>query len=202
MLSRLFLIGVSVIFCFSCFPKTKRVTRVKASSQTDLSGKWNDTDARLVSTSLIKDCFSSGWLLAFTSEEGRKPSIRVRGIVNKTDEHIDAQIFIKSIEKAMVNSAKVKVLAQEGSEISSMQGEQKLGTSGALNEDSAPSVGNMTGADYVVAVRMASILDQIDGHKAKFYKINFELIHSSTGEKAWIGDHEIKKIIDQSSVSW
>lgn len=186
----------------ACGGSKRQVARVAADTQTDLSGKWNDTDARLTAEALIKDCFSAGWLTAFAEEQGRKPAVRVRGIVNKTDEHIDAQVFIKSIERAMLNSAKVKVLAQEGNELGSVEAEQTRGASGAVSDETAPSLGNETGADFVVAVRMASILDQIEGERAKFYKINFELISPTTGEKAWIGDHEIKKLITQDSASW
>jgi PBP1b-binding outer membrane lipoprotein LpoB len=178
------------------------VQRVSADAQTDLSGKWNDTDAKLTSESLIKDCFSSAWLQSFQDEQGRKPAVRVRGVVNKTDEHIDSQVFIKNIERAMVNSGKVKVLAQEGSELSSVEKEQDRAASGAQSDETAVSLGNETGADYVVAVRVTSILDQVEGQKAKFYKVNFELISPSSGEKVWIGDHEIKKLIEQDSVSW
>ncbi len=193
---------ISVSMTASCGGKKRRVTRTATNTQTDLSGKWNDTDARLTADSLIKACFAAGWLPVFKEDNGRKPAIRVRGVVNKTDEHIDAQIFIKSIEKAMVNSARVKVLAQEGAELGSLGAEQDRAASGALSDDTAPSIGNETGADFVVAVRMASILDQIEGTKAKFYKINFELISPTTGEKVWIGDHEIKKMIEQDATGW
>jgi PBP1b-binding outer membrane lipoprotein LpoB len=175
---------------------------VAAGTQTDLSGKWNDTDAKLTSEALIQDCFAAGWLPTFVEEEGRKPAVRVRGVVNKTDEHIDAQVFIKNIERAMVNSAKVKVLAQEGAELGSVEREQARAASGAQSDETAVSLGNETGADFVVAVRVSSILDQVEGEKAKFYKVNFELISPTTGEKAWIGDHEIKKLISQDSVGW
>jgi penicillin-binding protein activator len=178
------------------------VQRVDAGTQTDLSGKWNDTDAKLTSEELIKQCFAAGWLPGFQQESGRKPAVRVRGIVNKTDEHIDAQVFIKNVERAMVNSGKVKVLAQEGAELASVEAEQQRGASGAVSDETAPSLGNETGADFVVAVRLASILDQVQGKKAKLYKVSFELISPSTGEKVWIGDHEIKKIIEQDRVSW
>lgn len=199
---KLFVIVVAVGAVVACGGSSRSVKRVDAGTVTDLSGKWNDTDARLTSEKLIKECFAAGWLPNFREEEGRRPAIRVRGVVNKTDEHIDAQVFIKNIEKAMVNSGRVKVLAQEGSELDSVEAEQDRGASGALSDDSAPSIGNETGADFVVAVRMASILDQIEGKKAKFYKINFELISPTTGEKAWIGDHEIKKLISQDSTRW
>lgn len=186
----------------ACAGSNRRVVRTSADTATDLSGNWNDTDARLTSEALIKDCFAAGWLGAFADENGRPPAIRVRKIVNKTDEHIDAQVFIKNIEKAMVNSGKVKVLAQEGAELRAVGAEQERSASGLVSDDSATSIGNETGADFVVTVRMASILDQVEGQKTKFYKIGFELISPGSGEKVWIGDHEIKKLIKQSSVGW
>ena len=186
----------------ACAGPTRQVKRIDAGTQTDLSGRWNDTDARLTSESLVSECFAAGWLPVFVQGQNRKPAIRVRGIVNKTDEHIDAQVFIKNIERAMVNSGKVKVLAQQGSELSSVEGEQERAASGHQADNTAVSVGNETGADFVVAVRMASILDQIEGERAKFYKINFELISPTSGEKAWIGDYEIKKLITQDKASW
>lgn len=185
-----------------CGPKKKRVARVATDSQTDLSGKWNDTDAQLTGKALIADCFAGGWLGVFKEEEGRKPALRVRRIVNKTSEHIDPQIFVKSFERAMVNSARVRVLAQEGSELGSVEAEQDRGASGAQSDDTAARMGEETGADFVFVARLSSIVDQIDGQKAVFYKINAELISPNSGEKVWIGEHMIKKIINQRAVGW
>jgi hypothetical protein len=128
--------------------------------------------------------------------------VRVRGITNKTDEHIDAQIFVKSIEAAMVNSGKVTVLAQEGAETEVMDQEQVRAGSGRQASNTPVVLGHETGADFVVAVRMASVLDQVEGKQVKFYKINFELVSPTTGEKAWIGDYEIKKLVSQGKVTW
>lgn len=202
-LSRLGLSALALVCgAAACGGATRQVRRVDAQMQTDLSGQWNDTDARLVSETLIGDCFTAAWLDDFKHEKGRKPAVRVRGVVNKTDEHIDAQIFIKNIERAMINSGRVKVLAQEGSELASLDAEQARSTSGHQSDATAVSLGNETGADFVVSVRMASIVDQIEGQRAKFYKVNFELISPTSGEKAWIGDREIKKLITQDRASW
>lgn len=199
--STLALAIVTTFIGIGCGPR-QRVARVATDTVTDMSGNWNDTDAKLTADALIKDCFAAGWLGVFREENGRKPALRVRGVVNKSDEHIDSQVFIKSIEKAMVNSARVKVLAQEGSELGSVEAEQDRGASGAQDDATAAQIGVETGADFVVAVRVASIMDQVAGHRAKFYKINFELISPNSGEKVWIGDHEIKKVIDQRAVGW
>lgn len=186
----------------SCASSTQQVQRVDSRKQVDLSGRWNDTDARLTADALISECFNANWLTQFQISQKRKPAVRVRGIVNKTDEHIDAQIFVKSIEAAMVNSGKVSVLAQDGGEMEVMDQEQIRAQSGRQAAGGPVVMGHETGADYVVAVRTASVLDEVEGRKVKFYKINFELVSPTTGEKAWIGDYEIKKLVSQGKVTW
>jgi PBP1b-binding outer membrane lipoprotein LpoB len=168
----------------------------------DLSGDWNDTDSRETAKSMIDQCFSQSWLTDFLPAHGRKPAIRVRGIVNKTDEHIDALNFIKTIEKAMVNSGKVRVLAQAGEESAVMRDEQREAVSGEQDANTPVRTGKAMGADFVVSVRIGSIQDQIRGKRVKFYQIDFELIQSSTGEKVFVGEHQIKKYVTQPGARW
>ncbi len=201
--TRIVMMGaLSASLVFGCGEKKQVQRQDPATSQTDLSGNWNDTDARLTSEALIKQCFEAPWFKKFAQSEGRPPKIRVRNIVNKTDEHIDAQIFVKNIERAMVNGGDVEVVAQRGAETDAMRDEQDEGASGRVSDESAASIGNEEGADFVLVGRMASIIDQVEGQKAKLYKVTFELIGASSGKKAWIGDHEIKKVITQDSSSF
>ena len=196
-------LGVGFSGLVACGGGSKRnVSRVSTNTQTDLSGNWNDTDAKLTSEKLITDCFSSAWLDKYTKDKGRPPVVRVHGIINKTDEHIDAQVFVKNIERAMVNSGKVEVVAQGGNELGSVNAEQDYGAGGRVSDESAASIGQQSGADFVLVGRMASIVDEVEGEKAKFYKITFELINSTSSKKVWIGDHEIKKVITQAGHKW
>ena len=187
-------------FIISCGGPSVHVQRVDAGQTTDLSGKWNDTDADLTSRALVEQCLTAPWLADFNNAEKRRPVLRVRDIVLKVDEHIDPQVFIKSIERLLLNSGKVRVLAQQGAEQASVVKEQAHGQSGLVSADSAPGVGEELGADFVVVVRMATVLDQTEATRIKLYKINFELIHSTSGEKVWIGDHQIKKLITQDRI--
>ncbi len=196
------LLGLTMLGAAACGGPNQNVKRLGTDTQTDLSGNWNDTDARLTSEALIKQCFGGAWLTKFKDEEGRPPVVRVRKIVNKSDEHIDQQVFVKNIERAMVNSGEVDVVAQAGSEMAAVADEQDYGASGRVSDESAPSIGNEAGADFVLVGRLASILDQVEGERVKFYKVTFELINASTGKKVWIGDHEIKKLVTQASASW
>jgi PBP1b-binding outer membrane lipoprotein LpoB len=176
--------------------------RVGTDTTIDLSGKWNDADARRTSDALISDCLSSAWLPVFTAQKNRRPAVRVRGIVNHTDEHIDAEMFIKTIERAMVNSGRVRVLAQEGVELSSMDAEQARAASGRQAADTSVRASSEVGADFVVAVRMASVIDQIEGQHVKLYQVDFELIDPTVGDKIWIGEHKIKKFVYQDGMRW
>ncbi len=200
-MSRVATVVVSAVLVAAC-GGTRSVTREKAGTGRELSGNWSAVDAKETSEALIKDCFASPWLGEFSDEQGRKPRIRVdvNAITNKTDEHIDAQNFIKSIERAMLNSGKVSVLAQTGVETKAVRGEQDDAVGGRVDEGA--SVGSEKGADFMVTVRIGSILDQAEGQKVKFYKVNFELLNATTKEKVWIGDHEIQKFVTQSRASW
>ena len=197
-----FLLMMWILGAAGCAATGPQVKRLDTAVVTDLSGEWNDTDSRMTAEAMIRECFSSAWLDVFANQAGRRPAVRVRGVTNKTDEHIDAQVFIKNIERAMVNSARVLVLAQEGSELISVEGEQLRAASGRQGDRARAVVGHETGADFVIAVRIGSVLDQIEGAKAKLYQTNFELIGSASGEKVWIGEHQIKKLVTQKKKSW
>lgn len=194
-------LGLSLVGVAGC-GSSRHVQRVGADTQTDLSGDWNDTDARMTSEALIKQCFEAAWLGNFVNESGRQPNVGVARIVNKSDEHIDAGVFVKNIERAMVNSGKVSVVAAEGHEMEAVQGAVQEGASGMVSEDSAPSVGQWAGKDFVMVGRVTSIVDQVQGQRTKFYKITFELINTTTRKKVWIGDHEIKKVVTQARARW
>jgi penicillin-binding protein activator len=198
-------VSIAMMISFAlmgCGPQ-KKVARVDTNTQTDLSGKWNDTDARLTSEALIKDCFERPWLSKFTKDKGRPPKVRVRNLTNKSDEHIAMDVFVKNIERAMVNSGTVEVVSKaDDTEMGSMHDEQKYGASGNVSDESAPSIGNEEGADFVLVGTLQTIVDQADGQKVVLYKTTMQLIDSSSAKKVWMGDHEIKKVLEQAKAGW
>ena len=52
----------------ACGPSVS-VERVSSDTATDLSGKWNDTDSRLVSEEMVRDMVSRPWMSRFTQSE-------------------------------------------------------------------------------------------------------------------------------------
>jgi hypothetical protein len=84
---------------------------VASDSQIDLSGRWNDVDSQMVATAMINDVVSRPWISDFTVVAKRKPVLIIGDVKNRSDEHIDAVVFTKSLERELINAGKVKFVA-------------------------------------------------------------------------------------------
>ena len=89
---------------------SRKVQRIDPNTTTDLSGRWNDSDSRLVANEMITDVLSRPWRSLFEQKMGRKPVVIIGGVKNKSSEHIDPITFIKDMEKAFVNASVVGVV--------------------------------------------------------------------------------------------
>jgi len=194
------LLAVAAAFLALGSCTTTRVTRVSADTQIDLSGRWNDTDAQMVATAMINDVVSRPWISDFTAQAKRKPVVIVGEVRNRTDEHIDPVVFTKSLERELLNSGKVKFVASpdERSDLRAERASQQGETSAATLK----KLGDETGADFYLGGVMTSVVDASEDQKVVYYKINLELTNIQTNEKVWIGDKQIKKVIDKNALKW
>jgi penicillin-binding protein activator len=79
----------------------KRVARIDPTSVTDLSGRWNDTDSRLVASALVEQALGAPWLgRASSARGGRPPAVIVGGFKNATMEHIPVATFTRARGRA------------------------------------------------------------------------------------------------------
>lgn len=184
------LIAISSVIS-SC--KSRKVERIDPTQQTDLSGRWNDTDSRLVSNEMISDCMARPWRTDFQAAKGKKPVVIVGTIRNKTTEHIESETFIKDIEKAFINSGLVSVV-QAGDARKELRDERNDQQTFA-SDDTKKKWGLEKGADFMLNGVITSIVDQYGKNKVVFYQIDLELTNLETNEKVWIGDKKIKKAI-------
>jgi len=178
----------------------KQVTRLDPGSQTDLSGKWNDTDSRLVAEEMIGDCLSRAWLTNFAVDQGAKPVAAVGTIDNLSHEHISIETFIADFERELINSAQVRFVAAKDwrAEIRAERQEQQEFAS----RETMKKMRNELGADFILQGAIKSIVDQEGGKQVVFYQTDLELVNIETIEKVWIGQKKIKKGISQGSTSW
>ena len=179
----------------------REVTRTDPDTTTDLSGYWNETDARMVADSMIDQCLGGTWLGDFESMHGGvrgegidEPVIVVGGVYNESSEHINTDIFMNEIERAFLESGRIQVAAGGTSrtEIRTEREDQSIFAS----PETAAQYGREIGADYVMTGDIGSIVDEEGSTRSVYYQISLELVDVETALKVWMGSLEIKKIIE------
>lgn len=188
---RLAWICAAVLFLPACSGKV--VSRIDPNEQVDLSGKWNDTDSRLVAEEMITDCLGSPWLPRFHQADSKSPTVITGSIRNKSMEHIAVGTFLRDIERAMVNSGEIQVVAsaEERGEIRAEREDQRLNAT----PETLKQMGREVGADYMLLGEINQINDREEGEEIRFYQIDLELVDIESNVKTWIGQKKIKKYI-------
>lgn len=185
---------LSMIVLFSACSTQRQVNRVSTDEQIDLSGRWNDTDSKMTADAMIEQILGAAWVSNFTMENNNRKPVMVVGIVtNKSHEHIDAETFVKDLEKAVINNQRVK-LVQAGAKREALRSERAQQQDFA-SASTAKKWGQELGADFILQGTINSIVDQIDNKKVVMYQIDLELSNIETNEVVWIGDKKIKKFI-------
>ncbi|MGH7230635.1 MAG: penicillin-binding protein activator LpoB [Nitrospiraceae bacterium] len=188
------LAGALLLTSSGCSSGTK-VTRVDTNVVTDLSGRWNDTDSRMVAETMVKEALSYSWLDTYTREKSRQPVVVVGTILNRSHEHINTQTFVTDLQRELTNSQKVNFVAGKGEreEIREERREQAV----HAREETQKSAGKEIGADYIMKGNISTILDEADGVKAIFYQVDLELIDLESNVKTWYGQKKIKKVVER-----
>ncbi len=172
---------------------SKTVTRVSPDQQIDLSGRWNDTDSKLVAEEMINDVLNRPWRENFSTAEGRKPVVIVGIVQNKSSEHIESETFIKDLEREFINSGTIRVV--QNSLFREKMREERADQNEFASPETQSKWGRELGADFMLFGVITSITDSYKKEKVVSYKVNLELANLETNEKVWIGDKEIKKYI-------
>jgi len=192
--SNLMLLSLMLIGFSGCGAETK-VTRVDSGVVTDLSGRWNDTDSRMVAESMVKEALEYPWLNNFSQSKRRQPVVVVGTVLNNSHEHINVQTFVTDLERELTNSQKVTFVAakNEREEVRTERKEQAM----YAIEETQKSPGKEIGADYIMKGTIATILDEADGTKAMFYQVDLQMVDLESNAKVWYGQKKIKKVIEK-----
>ena len=176
---------------------SKRVTRIEPTAVTDLSGRWNDTDSRLVANQLIQQTLAAGWAKRYTDTHGgESPAVVVGTFANHTAEHIAVGAFVKDIERALLTTGAARVVAS-GDERLELRGERTDQQQNA-RADTRTRLGQELGARYVLAGELQAIEDVDGRERVVFYQVDASLIDLETNAKVWVGQHKIKKYVERA----
>jgi penicillin-binding protein activator len=179
---------------------TKQVTRIEPGTVTDLSGRWNDTDSRLVANALIEQSLTAPWASHYVVALGQPPAVIVGAFRNRTLEHIPVATFVRDLERAFVTSGMVRVVASanERGEIRAEREDQQE----HARADTRARLGQEHGARYMLQGDIHAIEDQEGRERVVYYQVDATLIDLESNLKVWTGQHQIKKHIAQPRVRW
>ena len=188
------LLGIAVISTLTLGSCAKRtVTRVAPDKVIDLSGRWNETDARLAAETLTNQSLGGDWLGNFTNEKQKKPVVIVGMVRNNSHEHMDTEIFTKDMERAFIKSSMIR-LVSAGEKRTELRGE-RADQQDFSSAESMKKFGREMGADFMMQGTVKSIVDGYGKEKTTFWQIDLELTNIETNEIVWIGDYKGKKYI-------
>lgn len=173
--------------------QSRRVSRIDPAEQIDLSGRWNDSDSRIVADKMIDELFKSDRFKEYADALNRRPVIVVGLIKNKTSEHIDANNYIKKFELAIYNSGIADLVESE-------EFRDKLRVERAEQQDFADPAtmakwGKEIGADLMLFGEMNSETDVFNRRRVTNYVTTLFLTDIETNRRVWYGQHEIKKFV-------
>lgn len=171
----------------------RTVTRVAPDKVIDLSGRWNETDARLAAETLTNQALTGDWLGNFTNEKKKKPVVIVGMVRNNSHEHMDTEIFTKDIEKAFIKSTMIRLVAA-GEKRTEIRGE-RADQQDFSSAETMKKFGREVGADFMMQGTVKSIVDGYGKEKTTYWQIDLELTNIETNEIVWIGDYKGKKYI-------
>jgi len=174
--------------------KTTTVERVDTDTVQDLSGNWNDTDSRLVSSRMVSDMMSRKWLTSYQVKNGKNPVLIVGAVRNLSHEHINTRTFIADLERELINSGEIDFVASstERQEIRDERTDQTDNAS--MNTQNI--AGEETGADFMLKGQINTIFDAAGDTQVKYYQIDLTLISLKDNRKVWLGQKKIKKVLE------
>jgi hypothetical protein len=181
---------VAVLALSGC--SNKRVERIDPNSVTDLSGRWNDADSRLVANALITQSLEGRWAVDYSAANaGNPPTVIIGEFRNRTMEHIPVGTFVRDLERAYVQSGVVRLVAssEEREEVRAERTDQQTNASAETRARMAREMG----ARYMLQGDVQAIEDSEGRERVVFYQIDATLIDLETNAKTWIGQHKIKK---------
>lgn len=187
---RIALLLIALTVVSSC---SRSVTRVDPATEYDFSGRWNDSDSRIVADKMIAELMNSERFKEYVKAKGSRPSIIIGLVKNKTSEHIDAANYIKKLETAIFNANIANLV--ENDEFRDKLRVERANQQEFADPATVKEWGKETGADLMLFGEMTSETDVYNKDRVVNYVTTLFLTDIETNQRVWYGQQEIKKHI-------
>jgi hypothetical protein len=174
-----------------------KVANVDPTTEGYVSGRWNDSDAHAVAEELVPQCLDGAWIPEFHGQQGEtRPRLVIGDIENNTSEHINQDVFMNELQRAVLNSGRIRLVADPGVRETLMK-EVEWQKQMAKGEGVAPDVERgVSGADFMLMGTVSSIVDQAGRSAIVFYQVDLWLTDLRTWEKVWLGSAQRKHLVE------
>jgi len=176
-----------------------KVENVDPTTEGYITGRWNDSDARAVADELIPQCLGEPWIHEFYGQHGEaRPRVVIGDIENNTNEHINKDVFMNQLERALINSGAVRFVADpevRSALMDEVQFQKDMAKGGGVSPDVEQGV---TGADFMLTGTISSIVDQQGGKAIVYYQVDLTLIDLRNWEKVWVGQAQRKHLVEHA----
>jgi len=156
-------------------------------SAIDLSGRWNDSDSRLLASELSADILARAWLQDFWIIRKRSPVIMMGPLRNESSEALSMDLFVKDLIRELLNSGQVRFVAAREDSETSLQPQFNAA------EDSSQRIALETGADFLLMGSISSLVDRVDGKQVKWFHVSMQIVDVESSKTVWSEKKSIQK---------
>jgi uncharacterized protein (TIGR02722 family) len=154
---------------------------------------YGSTDLQSTAEHMAQSLLASAGI----AEASSPPVIRLREVRNYTDEHIDTKGITDKIRVQLLNSGKVRFLADK-------EGLGQVLAERDLTEQLTGRTANdpLAEADYIITGAVRSIRKSSDKFRDVFYQFTLEMTDPQSGEIRWAEEKEIRKTLEKGFWGW
>jgi len=178
----------------SCGP-SREVTRVDPAIVVDYDYRFDEDDARAVADAMIDQALEHPWIDQWLVDKARRPIVIVGFVRNDTSDYIDASLFTKQIERALIDSGRIRLVAEQN--VREQIRDERLQGQEYNRPETVKRLAYELGADLMLLGRVGESLDLTRDRRAGsvYYQVDLELIDIESNEKLWIGERQIEKLV-------
>jgi penicillin-binding protein activator len=155
----------------------------------DVSGRWNDDDARFLAIELVEEALNHPRVMEFENRNQRVPVLIVADVKDIATEEIDVEYFMLRLERKLLNSGNVRVI--RGSEFRDFLREETGEENPIVSADLLAKWKRELGADFMFTGTMNSR----EQRRRIDYIAKLQLTNLHSGERVWTGQRKLRKRI-------
>ncbi|MHC4219465.1 MAG: penicillin-binding protein activator LpoB [Planctomycetota bacterium] len=159
----------------------------------DYQARFDEDDAREVSTHMIADALSQPWIDEWQAAHGNRPVVIVGDVANDTSDYIETRLVTKALERELLRSGRVDLVAA-AAERDQLRTERRQSQDWSRPE-TVKRMAYELGADMMLIGWIGENVEVSPdrARRIQYYQVSLELIDVESNRKTWIGTHEIEK---------